>query len=155
SSNATFGVSAIGSQPLAYQWFFQGAPIAGATAAQHTLSGVQSIDSGAYKVVVANSMGSATSAVATLTVRALAPYFTTQPVGATLSVGSSPTLTGLANGSQPIGYQWQRTGTNLPGAVQTSLVLTRLATSDSGPYTLVASNIVGVATSEVAQITVY
>ena len=155
SSNATFGVSALGSQPLAYQWLFQGAPIAGATAAQNALSGVQSINSGAYKVVVANSMGSATSAVATLTVTALAPYFTTQPVGAALSAGSSRTLSGLANGSQPIGYQWQRNGTNLASAIQTSLVLTNLAGTDSGPYTLVASNIAGVATSAVAQITVY
>ncbi len=155
SSNATFGVSAMGSQPLAYQWFLQGAPIAGATAAQYALGGAQSINSGAYKVVVANSMGSATSAVATLTVTALAPYFITQPVGAALSTGSSRTLTGLANGSQPIGYQWQRNGTTLAGAIQTSLVLTNLAGSDSGLYTLVASNIAGVSTSAVAQITVY
>src|SRR6185369_12731244 len=86
SSNATFSVSAIGSQPLAYQWFFQGAPIAGATASQYALSGVQSSNSGAYQVVVANSLGSATSAVATLLVTPLAPYFTVQPVGAATSV---------------------------------------------------------------------
>jgi hypothetical protein len=155
SSNATFTASAIGSQPLAYQWFFQGAPIAGATASQYALSGVQSANSGAYQVVVANSLGSATSAVATLTVTPLAPYFTIQPVGAAVSVGSGRTLTGLANGSQPIGYQWQRNGTNLPGATQASLVLSNLAVSDSGPYTLVASNMAGVSTSMVAQVTVY
>jgi hypothetical protein len=106
-------------------------------------------------VVVANSLGSATSAVATLTVTPVAPYFTIQPVGAALSVGSSRTLNGQANGSQPIGYQWQRYGTNLLGSTQTSLVLTNLVTSDSGPYTLVASNVAGVSTSAVAQITVY
>ena len=155
SSNATFGVSAIGSQPLTYQWFFQGAPIAGAASSQFALNNVQSSNAGTYKVVVGNSMGSATSAVASLTVTALAPYFTTQPAGAAVSVGSSRTLTGLANGSQPIGYQWQHNSTNLPGAAQTSLVLTNLALTDSGPYTLVASNLAGVSTSAVAQITVY
>jgi alpha-tubulin suppressor-like RCC1 family protein len=76
-------------------------------------------------------------------------------VGAAVSAGTNRTLTGLANGSQPIGYQWQRYSTNLPGATQTSLALSNLAASDSGPYTLVASNIAGVTTSAVAQITVY
>jgi hypothetical protein len=155
SSNASFSVSAIGSQPLGYQWYFNSAPLAGATASQYSLSGVQSSNAGAYRVVVANSMGSATSAVATLTVTPLAPYFTTQPVGAALSAGSSRTLSGLANGSQPIGYQWQRYSTNLPGATQTSLVLSNLAVSGSGPYTLLASNVAGVSTSAVAQVTVY
>jgi alpha-tubulin suppressor-like RCC1 family protein len=155
SSNATFGVTAIGSQPLAYQWFFQGTPMLGATMSQYAVPGVQSGNGGDYKVVVANSLGSATSAVATLTVAALAPYFTKQPVGAALSAGSTGTLTSLANGSQPIGYQWQRYGTNLPGATQTSLALTNLAVSDSGLYTLVASNVAGMSTSMVAQITVY
>lgn len=155
SSNATFAVSAIGSQPVTYQWFFQGAPIAGASASQYSLLGVQSGNSGAYRVVVNNSLGSATSTVANLTVTALAPYFTLQPVGASLSAGSSRTLTGQANGSLPIGYQWRRNGTNLSGATQTSLALTNLAVSDSAPYTLVASNVAGVSTSAVAQITVY
>jgi hypothetical protein len=155
SSNAAFSASAIGSQPLTYQWYFQGAPIAGASSSQYSLLGVQSSNSGSYKLVAANSMGSATSSVASLTVTALAPYFTTQPVGAAVSAGTNRTLTGLANGSQPIGYQWQRYSTNLPGATQTSLALSNLAIADSGPYTLVASNVGGMTTSAVAQITVY
>jgi hypothetical protein len=155
SSNATFAVNTVGSQPLSYQWFFQGAPIVEATSSQYSLSRVQAANSGAYQVVVANSLGSVTSVVATLTVTALAPYFTTQPVGAVVSAGSSRTLSGLANGSLPIGYQWQRNGVSLAGATQTSLLLANLATSDSAVYTLVASNVAGVSTSAVAQITVY
>jgi hypothetical protein len=155
SSNASFSVSVIGSQPLGYQWLFNRAAISGATAAQYSLAGVQSGNSGSYQVVVANSLGSATSAVATLTVTPLAPYFITQPVGAAVSAGSSRTLVGVANGSQPIGYQWQRNGNNLAGASQTALTLTSLAVADSGAYTLVASNIAGVCTSAVAQLTVY
>jgi hypothetical protein len=155
SSNASFSVSAIGSQPLGYQWYFNNAPVPGATTAQYNLAGVQSSNSGNYKVVVTNGLGSATSAVATLTVTPLAPYFVTQPVGASVSAGTSRTLTGLANGSQPIGYQWQRNGTNVSGASQTSLALTNLVVADSGAYTLVASNIAGVSTSAVAQLTVF
>jgi hypothetical protein len=155
SSNATFTVTAVGSQPLAYQWFFNNSPIAGAAAVQYSLSGIQSSNTGNYQVVVTNSLGAATSSVATLTVTPRAPYFVVQPVGASVSAGSSRTFTGLANGSQPITYQWQHSGTNLPGAMFTALTLSNLGLADSGAYTLTASNIVGVSTSAVAQLTVY
>jgi hypothetical protein len=155
SSNATFCVLAAGSQTLAYQWFFNGAPIAGATGTQYVLAGVQAGNAGGYHVVASNSLGTVTSAVATLTVLPVAPYFTTLPASLTVAAGSGRTLSGLANGSQPIGYQWQRNGTNVPGANGTLLSLTALTVADSGSYALVASNIAGISTSAVAQVTVY
>ncbi|MGO8837123.1 MAG: immunoglobulin domain-containing protein [Limisphaerales bacterium] len=155
SSNATFSVTAVGSQPLGYQWYFNSNLIASANSAQYTISGIQSGNSGSYQVVVSNSLGSVTSAVATLTVTPLAPYFVLIPIGASVSAGSSHTFTGLANGSQPISYQWQHAGTNLPGATLPSLSLNNLGLNDSGAYTLLASNVVNVSTSPVAQLTVY
>jgi hypothetical protein len=154
SSNATFKVVAAGSQPLSYKWYFNSNAIAGATAAQYTVTGAQAANTGAYYVIVSNAVGSVASSNATLSLTDLAPYFIVNPVGASLNAGSSRTLTGLANGSQPISYQWQRNGTNIPGAVFTNLVLTNLAFADSGPYALVATNIAGLSTSAVAQITV-
>ena len=155
SSNVTFSVTAVGSQPMVYQWFFSNAPISGATASQYSLAGIQAGNGGNYQVVVSNELGSATSTVAALTVTPLAPYFTTQPAGGAVSGGSSRTLSGAANGSQPISYQWQHNGTNIPGAIQSSLLLTNLALTDSGPYILLASNIAGVTPSAPAQLTVY
>lgn len=155
SSNALFSVSAIGSPTLSYQWFFNNAPIPGAAASQYALSGIQSSNAGNYQVVVTNSLGSVTSSVAMLVVTPMAPYFVTQPVGASVSAGSSRTFTGLANGSQPISYQWQHAGTNLPGDTLASLTINNLGLNDSGAYTLLASNTVNVSTSAVAQLTVY
>ncbi|HXT11629.1 MAG TPA: immunoglobulin domain-containing protein [Candidatus Angelobacter sp.] len=154
SSNATFSVTATGSQPFKYQWYFNGSAIPGATASQFTVLGAQSINNGGYYVVVSNGTGFATSTAATLTVNNLAPYFTLNPVRASVNAGTSRTLTGLANGSQPISYQWQHNGLNIPGATSTSLVLTNLAFADSGPYVLIASNIAGVTPSAVAQLNV-
>lgn len=155
SSNAAFSVVAAGSQQLGYQWTFNNAIIPGATGAQLSLTGVQAGHAGGYRVIVSNALGAATSDMATLTVLPVTPYFVIQPSGATLPAGSSRTFTGQANGSQPIGYQWQRNGTNLPDATGTSLAFTRLAISDSGAYTLLASNAAGVSTSAVALLTVF
>lgn len=66
--NATFTVVASGSAPLGYQWRFNNADIGGATLDSYTRSNAQLIDAGNYTVVVTNSGGSVTSAVAVLTV---------------------------------------------------------------------------------------
>jgi hypothetical protein len=66
--NVTFSVGVEGTPPLAYQWRLNGAAMAGATAGTLTLLGVQLDQAGAYRVVVTNTAGSATSAEATLSV---------------------------------------------------------------------------------------
>ena len=67
-TDASFGVVATGNAPLKYQWRFNGLNISGATTNSYTRTNVQSADAGNYTVVVTNSSGSITSAVATLTV---------------------------------------------------------------------------------------
>jgi hypothetical protein len=76
---ANFSVSAAGTPPLTYQWFFSGNPIPGATASSHALANAQAADAGAYAVVVANANGSLASSNATLAVlTALSPIFNFQ-----------------------------------------------------------------------------
>lgn len=67
-STASFKVEVTGSDPLYYQWFRSGEPIAGAIS--HTLSfdPVRSGDSGLYTVVVSNAIGAAISTPAMLAV---------------------------------------------------------------------------------------
>ncbi len=65
--NAVFTVVATGSRPLEFQWGFNGVPVDAATNATLTLSNLQPAQAGDYSVVVANSSGSVTSQVATLT----------------------------------------------------------------------------------------
>jgi hypothetical protein len=65
---ALFSVTATGTAPLSYQWFFNtNTPVPTGTNQTLVISSVTSNDAGAYHVVVANAAGSATSAVATLT----------------------------------------------------------------------------------------
>ncbi|WP_415909992.1 MBG domain-containing protein [Oleiharenicola sp. Vm1] len=64
----TFSVAADGTGPLGYQWRKDGSALAGATASTLTLAHVLTDAAGSYDVVVSNSVGSATSAPAVLTV---------------------------------------------------------------------------------------
>jgi len=67
--SATFQVSAGGTTPLSYQWYFQGQPIAAATRTSLLLTNVTPAYEGEYTVIVANPFGAAsTSAVLTVTI---------------------------------------------------------------------------------------
>ncbi|HKI69189.1 MAG TPA: immunoglobulin domain-containing protein, partial [Verrucomicrobiae bacterium] len=66
--DATFTVFAVGIQPLAYQWRFNGTNIFGAIANFYTVTNAQPADEGGYSVIVTNNSGSTTSIVASLTV---------------------------------------------------------------------------------------
>ncbi|MEY4918068.1 MAG: hypothetical protein RL616_1981, partial [Verrucomicrobiota bacterium] len=66
---ATFSVSVTGTAPLGYQWRFNGTNvISGATTNPIVLPNVQPGSDGNYSVVISNSVGSVTSAVAALTI---------------------------------------------------------------------------------------
>jgi len=65
----SFSVSATGTKPFDYQWYFNGTNALGnATNSSLTLTNVQSSDAGGYSVSVSNTAGSTNSATAQLTV---------------------------------------------------------------------------------------
>jgi hypothetical protein len=57
----TLTAGAWGSGNLAYQWYFNGAAISGATSSNLVLSGIQFTNAGLYTVVVSSSYGSVTN----------------------------------------------------------------------------------------------
>ena len=69
-------------------------------------------------MVVANSAGSVTSRVASVTTVTVivAPSITTQPQSQTVTYGESPVFSVVASGTEPLTYQWTLDSTNLPGA---------------------------------------
>src|SRR5207253_1999012 len=130
---ATFTVVASGTAPLSYQWQKNGANIAGATSSSYTTPATAIADSGAtFDVVVSNSVGNATSNLATLTVSAapLAPTITTRPANQTVTAGQTATFTVVASGTAPLSYQWQKNGANIAGATSSSYTTPATAIAD-------------------------
>ena len=153
--NASFTVVPNGTLPLSCQWYYNtNTPLAGATNATLFLANVQAADAGGYSVVITNSYGSVTSVVATLTVNT-PPSISTQPMDLTVIPGQNAAFTVVADGSQPLSYQWfYNTNTLLAGAISPSLTLTNVQPGDAGSYSVVVSNSTGSITSSNAILTV-
>ncbi|MBI4324783.1 MAG: immunoglobulin domain-containing protein [Chloroflexi bacterium] len=72
-ATVTFSVVATGTEPLFYQWTFNGADLPGKTSAALVLNGVTTNQAGNYQVFVSNAAGSVPSDIVTLTVQAPPP----------------------------------------------------------------------------------
>lgn len=150
---AKLSVSASGTAPFSYQWYKNGTAINGATSGTYTLSSVATLDAGTYQAKVSNSAGSAMSDQATLVVVSLIT-FSTQPQSQSVATGSAVTFTAKANGLPAPTYQWRKNGTAISGATGSSYTISGVTTASAGTYTVVASNLLGSATSSSAVLTV-
>jgi uncharacterized repeat protein (TIGR01451 family) len=151
-SSASFQVSASGTSPLIYQWWFNGTNAVGANTNMLTVTNAQTAQAGAYSVVVTNSAGSITSSVATLTV-GTPPSITQQPSSLTVVQGQDATFTVAASGDSPLNYQWRFNGAPV-GGTSSSYTVTSAVAANVGSYDVVVSNAYGSLTSVVAQLTI-
>ncbi|MBM3393424.1 MAG: hypothetical protein FJY37_02030 [Betaproteobacteria bacterium] len=89
-----------------------------------------------------------------LTIFANAPVITQPPTNLTVVAGSNASFTVTATGTAPLTYQWRFNGTNLAGATSATLSLTGVTPAQAGAYTVMVSNLVGMAASGAATLTV-
>ena len=156
--DATFNVLASGTAPLSYQWYYNtNTVLTNATNSILTLTNVQLSDAGGYSVVVTNAYGSATSAVAQLTVNLpVAPSIITQPQDQTnILPGATATFSVVASGTDPLSYQWYyNTNTLLTNATDSILTITNVQPGNAGSYSVAVSNLAGGVISSNAFLTV-
>jgi hypothetical protein len=150
---ASFSVAVQGTT-LSYQWLFNGTEISGATGGTLTLTDVQAANAGKYSVVVANALGSVTSAEAVLTVNPapVPPTITAQPQSQTVLAGSSVSFAVSASGSLPLTYQWQLNGKPLAGAINRVLTLNNVQAANAGTYRVLVANAAGSVLSDGASL---
>jgi len=159
-TTASFTATVTGYGDIAYQWLSNNVPLAnggrisGATNTTLSISSVQLSDVANYALRASNFIGVSTSAVATLTVE-VAPTSVTISGGdrTNLVNGSISFAVGSANGIPAPSYHWQLNSqflsddAHLTGSGAATMNISPLAPSDQGPYTVVASNLVGSVTS--------
>jgi hypothetical protein len=152
---ALFSVAVSGTEPFAYQWFKDGTNLmAGATAAELSLSNVESDYAGNYSVLVTNAYGATNSSEATLTVL-LPPGITSNPTNQSVPLGQTALFSVAVSGTEPFAYQWFKDGTNLiAGATVAELSLSNVESDDAGGYSVLVTNAYGATNSSVATLTV-
>ena len=155
---ASFSVTASGTPILRYQWKKNGADIADANSSSYTTLASTLADNGAiYLVQISNGAGSATSGTARLSVipAVVAPSIDTQPSSQTVNAGQAATFQVTASGTAPLGYQWQKNGSNISGANSSSYTTPVTSSADNGAvFTVNVSNSAGTAASTNATLTV-
>jgi hypothetical protein len=154
-ANAIFTVSATGTAPLWYQWFYNQTNllVSGTNYSSLSLTNVQSSDAGNYSVIVSNAYNSVTSSIATLTV-IVPPTITAQPLDQRILLGGSAPFTVSVSGTPPFQFQWQFNLTNILNATNGTDMIPAVATTDTGYYSVVVTNLAGSVTSSNALLTV-
>jgi hypothetical protein len=157
-ATATFTAAASGSPAPTVQWQVSTnggafANITMATSATLTLTAVTLGQSGTqYQAVFTNSLGTATSSVATLTVTN-GPVITLHPSNQTVTAGNNATFTAAASGTPTPTVQWQVSMnggmfTDITGETSTTLTLTAVTAAQNGnQYQAVFTNSAGIATT--------
>jgi DNA/RNA endonuclease YhcR with UshA esterase domain len=157
SGNSMTLYTAASGLDLTYQWYGNdaalvddGVTIVGSTSNILSLANLQATAN--YYVVATDINGkkaASTTATSTVITTPTKPFFTTQPSGLTNTVGSTVSLTGAANGTGPISYQWFFAPSNsvaftaLSGQTSGTLSVPNADATDSGSYLLQASNPAG------------
>ena len=143
---------------LSFQWQRDGVAIPGANAASYTLPAVSSGDQGAvYTVLVSNAAGALTSQAFVLatTAAALPPSIATGPQSLSVAEGQAASFAVVAQGTEPLNYQWFQDGLIVVGATGPNYTLSSTSPTDDGAaITVRITNDQGGTTSTAATLSV-
>lgn len=153
---ATFSVAVSGPAPITYQWFKDGAPIAGATGATFTILSTAPADVASYYAVVTAGGNAVTSLPAALSLTAppAKPLIFVPPANVAVPVGSPATLKVTAAGAGPLTYKWTKGTTTVQEGPSSQLAFAAVTPTDHGAYTVVVSNANGATQGYVASVSV-
>jgi len=151
--SATFSVTAAGTAPLAYQWRFNTAPIAGATSSSYTRTNVQSADAGNYSVLVTNQAGSASSSDAVLTVKR-APVHRAPARKPNDISGPKRYVYRECGGERPAQFPMAVQREQSAGETASSFTIASAQSTNHGAYLVVVTNALGTAVSSNALLTI-
>jgi pectate lyase len=157
-ANAEFNVTATGTAPLTYRWYFNtNTLLASGPGATLNIPNAQLTNSGKISVTVSNFLDVAHSVFATLTVTnsATPPFITSQPTNRAVIVGQTANFSVTAAGALPLRYQWYyNTNTLLLNETNPTLALNNVQLTNAGQYSVTVTNLYGTTNSLFAALTV-
>jgi pectate lyase len=157
-ANAEFNVTAAGTAPLTYRWYFNtNTLLASGPGATLSIPNAQLTNSGKISVTVSNFLDVAHSVFAMLTVTnsATPPFITSQPTNRAVIVGQTANFSVTATGTAPLRYQWYfNTNTLLLNETNTTLTLNNVQLTNAGQYSVTVTNLFGTTNSAFATLTV-
>ncbi len=143
---------AVGALPLAYQWFLHGTNLPAETKELLVVTNASPAAAGMYSIVASNALGVITNSSMELVV---VPFIiVNQPTNQAVYVGANPTLSVSVYGQSP-SYQWRFNGTNISGAMNSSLTLNNVQLANAGQYSVSISNAFGGIVSSNASVAVW
>ncbi len=139
---ASFNVAASGSGTLSYQWYSNGAAVAGATGTSYSTGSTSLADNGkTISVTVTSAFGAVTSNPARLSVSAAQNVtLTAQPQAGNAVVGQAATFSVAASGSPQLTYQWFVNGSAVAGGTQNTYTTPTLTVTGTSSVYVVVSN---------------
>lgn len=147
-----------GSAPITYQWYQNGVSRAGQTNASLQLPSVQPTDiatNNGWYVIANNAYGSATSAVATLTVNQVPALLANLPdTNFTVFVGSRLSFSVTADGAIPLHYQWYSNNVAVAGLTNPAATIIAQPVNATNNYYCIVTNFAGSVTSLVATVSI-
>jgi len=96
---------------------------------------------------VAASTNSVEATATTLPLLPTPPVIGQQPQSLAVLPGQSAGFSVTASGTQPLSYQWRFNGSNAPGATATSYSIGSAGPAQAGAYSVLVSNVAGIAIS--------
>jgi hypothetical protein len=138
------------------------APVSGATATTYAFAASASQNGDEFEAVFTNSVGTATTTAATLTVSVptAAPVVTSDPSSVATAAGDTASFSAAATGTPAPTVQWEvssnggGTFTPVSGATATTYAFTTAISQDGDEYEAIFTNSVGTATTTAATLTV-
>ena len=137
-------VTASAFPPPSYQWKRDGVTISGETGPVFYRELSLPADDGDYTVDI-TSGSTVTSVGATITINgdAYAPIITTQPTDQQVNEGSNVALSVVVDAEPEASYQWQKNGSSINNATNSSLTLNNTDAGDEADYRVIVTNVVG------------
>ena len=147
----SLSVSATGEE-LAYQWYFNGKVIDGATSAILSFEKIQTNQAGSYYCVITNPAGSVQTNTVDVLVKP-SPTIDNNPTGFEVWSNVDRSLSVSATGEE-LSYQWYHNGKAIEGATDSTLSFENIQADKAGSYYCVITNPTGSVQSSIAEIIV-